>query len=107
MKVTEYTVTNQNKTPNRSGVGGYQPKYVQGNNFIKSQAYIGRGYVDDWMIEVIASKLGKQLGFNIVNQEPCIIKENRGIVKIYGVASDNFETESIHFVSIKRLLGED
>lgn len=107
MKMEEYIVTDKNKIDIKSGTNGYQPKYTYNNKFLKVQANIGGYYVNDWMVEVIASKLGKQLGLSIVMQEPCIIHENRGNIGRYGVSSNNFETDGIHFISLKRLLGDE
>lgn len=107
MKMAEYHVSEANKITVRSGTGGYQPKYRCGNTFIKMQAQIAGYYIDDWLVEVAASKLGKQLKFNIVEQHPCIIVEQGSPIHRYGVASNNFEESGKHFISLKRLLGEE
>lgn len=107
MRMLEFRVDKKDRICTLSGTGGYQGKYSCGDKFVKVQARIGGYYVDDWMVEIAASKLGKQLGINIVEQKPCLVFEGKTQISRFGVASDNFESPDVHFISLKRICGDE
>lgn len=98
----QFNVTDLKACETRSGTQGYQPKYYVDNYFIKQQARIDGILMNDWQVEIFASKLCELLNIKSVIQKPC--KIIKGINTYMGVYSENFEKKGVHFVPFKYLL---
>lgn len=86
----------------KSSTDGYQPKFIKGNLFIKSQATIGGVRMRDDIVEIIASNLCDDLNIYHVRQSPCIVDFEGVISK--GVVSRNFMMDGHTFISFMSFL---
>lgn len=91
----------------RASTGGYQMKFFTEDRkyFVKAQAIISGTVMEDWLVEVIASKTAKQLDILCVEQTACKIIYLGHEYK--GVFSKNFELEGKSFKSFENLLNEN
>lgn len=78
---------------------GNQPKWFHSrhNVFIKRQFEFQDCYWKDYLVEIIASEIGHQLGFNVVSQFICNIITETGQFK--GCCSSNFLSEDEVYVT--------
>lgn len=87
---------------------GNQEKWYDTNNkyFIKAAFYYENKYWQDYLVEIIVSKLARQMNLGqirVVNQHRCLIKKKDNIVN--GVFSKDFrDKESQIFIPFNRLL---
>lgn len=94
---------------NRTGSDGYQPKFISndGKKFIKVQCKLGGQLMNDWKVEVIASKLCSHFDFYNIEQKPChVIVDGR---QYMGVESNNLGyigMSTLSFESILESVGE-
>lgn len=106
-----FRVNNNDALVSRTGTDGYQPKFIvnDGNNFVKVQCQLNRVLRDDWKVEYIASKLCLHFKIKAVIQKPCrvVISYGNKEREYYGVVSDNFERNQLHFVSCERLFNKN
>lgn len=83
---------------------GNQRKWVTScDEYVKEQFFYQGKYWKDFAVEVIASTLGEQLGYNIVHQESVIIRDSCTGKYTYGVVSNNFCKSTEQFVSFDKL----
>lgn len=92
----------------RSGTDGFQQKFLVDSYFVKTQCVLQRVLRDDWMVEIIASKLCEHFKIYHVEQKPCRVNILRNDVyyERMGVYSNNFELKGLHFVSAERLFNK-
>lgn len=100
-----FHISKLNKISQRTGTDGYQPKFISddGKYFIKAQCNLGGYLVDDWKVEVIASKLCKMFNFRCIEQLPCYLVNNGS--KLNGVYSRNLASHT--FKSFESLLEDN
>lgn len=84
-----FQISKLHKNSQRTGTDGYQPKFISsdGKYFIKAQCNLGGYLVDDWKVEVIASKLCNLFNFRCIEQLPCYLVDKD--LKLHGVYSRN------------------
>ena len=88
----------------RTDTDGYQSKALSSDRlwFVKSQAIFHGIPMNDWAVEIIASRLCCQLNIPCVEQYPCdFVYEGR---VYHGVCSRNFELDGYTFIAFERLL---
>ena len=88
----------------RTDTDGFQMKALSSDRrwFVKSQAVMAGKQMNDWMVEVIASDLCRQLEIPHVEQQACrLYYEGRPYMGVY---SRNFELDGYTFISFERLL---
>lgn len=85
----------------RGGTPGFQPKFKRDKYFFKSQAELSGTLMNDWLVEIIASKFAQVLGIPTVKQYACKIQ--CGNRENYGVFSKNFELDGNTFISLASL----
>ena len=88
---------------------GNQDKWydTQQNLFVKGPFYYQNKLWKDYLVEIIASEIGKQLNtfeVNVLQQHPCIIKMLDGTY-VHGCYSADFSVDG-DFVTFKKLLKE-
>lgn len=69
--------------------------------FVKGRFFTRDGCWKDYVVESLASKLGKQMGFKVIAQEMCQIQTNTHIYQ--GSCSKNFLQETEQFVTFHRM----
>lgn len=99
-----YNIADLEKYNCRSGSDGYQAKYFADSrkHFIKTQASLSGVLMNDWMVEIIASKLCDRLNINCVKQQHCKVRDE--VKTLDAVVSKNFELDGWDFVSFESLL---
>lgn len=88
----------------RTGTNGFQPKFFTKDKkyFIKAQANISGVFMEDWLVEIIASQFCEQLSIPVVKQ--CECKVHFSGHTLDSVYSDNFELDGYSFISFEALL---
>lgn len=104
MGVKVYDIKNLEHIHCRTGSDGYQAKYYANDRkyFIKTQAKLSGVLMNDWQVEIIASKICDKLNINCVKQSHCRVKDS--VKTLDAVISDNFELSGNEFVSFETLL---
>lgn len=88
----------------RTDTDGYQYKALSHNRrwFVKAQVSMGGIAMNDWAVEVIASRLCEQLAIPCVKQKRCeFIYEG---ISLHGCCSANFELNGFNFISFESLI---
>lgn len=106
MGIKTYNVQDLTEIYSRTGCDGYQAKYYADNHkhFVKTQATITGVIMNDWMVEIIASKLCKILNINSVEQHHCRVKYDN--ITLEAVVSNNFEITGNQFISFETLINK-
>lgn len=100
----EFRFTKKDLIIARTDTDGFQLKALSSDRrwFVKSQALISGVLMDDWLVEIEASDICKQLGIKCVEQMPC--RFILGSKEYNAVYSKNFELDGYTFISFERLL---
>lgn len=99
-----YDCTHLDHLSYRCGVDGYQPKYFTRDRkrFIKAQARLSGVLMNDWKVEILASKICNQWGIPHVEQAHCKIITRSA--ELDAVESRNFDQDGKTFQSFRSLL---
>ena len=106
MGIKTYDIKDLERINSRTGSEGYQAKYYADNrkHFIKTQASLSGVLMNDWQVEIIASKLCKLLNIYSVEQHHCKVRNNNRILD--AVVSNNFEQEYKELISFETLINK-
>lgn len=104
--IPEFAFTKKDILLTRTDTDGFQMKALTSNHryFVKSQAIMAGIQMQDWVVEIIAADIAKQLNIPCVMQKHCIFAY--GGRKFDAVFSDNFELDGYTFLSFESLLEE-
>lgn len=90
----------------RTGAEGYQMKFITANNkyFVKVQCSLGGYLMDDWKVEVLASRLCEHLSIQHIKQKPCRVlvsngKASKEFMGVYSYNLGNMGCTTISFES--------
>lgn len=102
----QFTFNKRDLLVTRTGSEGFQPKFFSNDRkyFVKCQASISGLLMEDWLVEIIASRFATQLGIPYVYQMECDVDLDGQSYK--GVYSNNFELKNKSFKSFESLLNE-
>ena len=92
----------------KSGTEGYQMKFITKDNkyFVKVQCNLGGYLMDDWKVEILASRLCEHLSIPHIEQKPCRVLVSNGTAsrEFMGVYSYNLGSAGYSTISFESYL---